>query len=71
MKSSTQIVKKGDTENRKAKEQARGEKANKIMNGSELCKLPRRQPFKKRAGWKMVQENSVQKSHSEERKELC
>ena len=25
------------------------------QNGSELCKLLRRQPLKKRAGWKMAQ----------------
>ena len=39
------------------------------MNGSELCKLLRRQPLKKRAGWKMAQGKSVKKPHSEERKE--
>ena len=39
------------------------------MNGFELCKLLRRLPLRKRAGWKMTQENSVKKSHSEERKE--
>ena len=27
------------------------------MNGFELCKLLRRQPLKKRAGWRMAQEN--------------
>ena len=31
------------------------------MNGSELCKLLRTQPFKKRAGWKMAQVKSVEK----------
>ena len=39
------------------------------MNGSELCKLLRTQPLKKRAGWKMAQVKSVKKTHSEERKE--
>ena len=39
------------------------------MNGFELCKLLRRQPLKKRAVWKMAQVKSVNKSHSEERKE--
>jgi len=39
------------------------------MNGSELCKLLRRQPRKKRAGWKMAQAKSVKKSGSQERKE--
>jgi len=39
------------------------------VNGFELYKLLRRQPLKKRAGWKMTQENSVKKSHPEERKE--
>ena len=31
------------------------------MNGFELCKLFRRQPLKKRAGWKMAQVKSVKK----------
>ena len=39
------------------------------MNASELCKLLRRQPLKKRAGWRMAQKKSVKKLHSEERKE--
>ena len=34
----------------------------KKLNGSEAFKLLRRQPLKKRAGWKMAQENSVKKS---------
>ena len=38
------------------------------MNGSELCKLLRRQPLKKRAGWKMAQAKSVKKSGSQDRK---
>ena len=41
----------------------------KKLNGSEAFKLLRRQPLKKRAGWKMAQVKSVKKSHSEERKE--
>jgi len=39
------------------------------VNGSELCKLLRRQPLKKGAGWKMAQAKSVKRSHSKERKE--
>jgi len=31
------------------------------MNGSEVCKLLRRQPLKKGAGWKMAQEKQREK----------
>ena len=68
MKTDQQIAKNRDTEDRKAKERARAGKTNRV-NGSELCKLLRRQPLKKRAGWKMAQVKSVKKSHSEERKQ--
>ena len=68
MKTALQVLKNGDTEDRKGKEQARAEK-NKQVNGSELCKLLRRQPLKRRAGWKMAQVKSVKKSHSKKRKE--
>ena len=76
MKTSLQIAKKGDPEHRKAKDPARANKKKKKKkkkskqgNGSELCKLLRRQPLKKRAGWKLAQVKSVKQTHSEERKE--
>ena len=67
MKTALKIIKNGDTEDRKAKEQAQTEKAK--VSGFELCKLLRRQPLRKRAGCKMAQVKGVKKSHSAERKE--
>ena len=63
-----EIDKNEPPKDRKAKEKARAEKANKWTDTSSAnCSV--RQPLKKRAGWKMAQENSVIRSHSEERKE--
>ena len=64
MKTALQIVKNGDTEDRKAKEQARDEKANKWTDPSS-ANSPEDNPQEK--NW--VEDGSGKKSNSEERKE--
>jgi len=63
MKTALQIVTNGDTEDKKAKEEARAEKANKWTDPSSANSA------EKIGGWKLAQVKSVKKSHSEERKE--
>ena len=68
MKTTMKIIKNGDTEDRKAKEQAQTEKANKWTDlSSANCSGDNRS--EKRAGWKIARVKSVKMSHSEERKE--
>ena len=69
IKKALQTPKNRINKHRKDKEQAVAEKAKISVNGSKLCKLLRTEPVKERAGWKMDQERSLKKTHSEERKE--
>ena len=68
MKTALKIVKNGDTEDRKGKEQARAEKANKRTDPSS-ANCSEDNPSRKRGGWKIAHVKSVKKSHSEEKKQ--